>query len=227
MQKKSFAKIVLYLVVILVFNVLYFSLIENHTPARWVSYAGIHISYLLLCVSSLSYNQFDSSGSVVHVYPKMMVAYGYFSASLFFGLILILINNSTITFPVIVHALIIGFYIFHYLLLMNAEEHTEANEQRNRRDAFFIRDCVGRLDQAMQHTTSRDMRRIIERFRDAVNGSSMRTIPQVSELEEQIRTQISHIEKALGAGNLGEIEKEANSGVNLVQERERQIMLYK
>lgn len=157
----------------------------------------------------------------------MIVAYGYFSASLFFGLILIIINNSTITFPVIVHALIIGFYIFHYLLLMNAEEHTEANEQRNRRDAFFIRDCVGRLDLAMQHTTSRDMRRIIERFRDAVNGSSMRTIPQVSELEEQIRTQISHIEKALGAGNLKEIEKEANSGVNLVQERERQIMLYK
>ena len=144
-----------------------------------------------------------------------------------FGIALILVNNSTITIPVIIHALIIGFCILHYIILMNAEEHTEENEQRKRRDATFIRNCVGRLDLAMQNAASREMRRIIERFRDAVNGSCMRTIPQVSELEEQIRTQISHIEKALGAGNLGEIEKEANSGVNLVQERERQIMLYK
>ena len=114
MKKNSVAKIALYLVVILVFNVLYFNIIENHTPARWVSYVGIHLSYLLLCVSSLSFSQFESSGSVVHVYPKMMVANGYFMASLFWGMILILINNSTITFPVIVHAIIIGFYIFHY-----------------------------------------------------------------------------------------------------------------
>ncbi len=227
MKKKSFAQIMLYLVVILVFNVLYFNMIENHTPARWISYAGIHISYLLFCVSTLSYNRYSSSGSVVHVYPKMMVAYGYFCTSLIVGTILILINNSTITFPMIVHAFIIGFYIFHYLVLMNAEEHTEANEQRNRRDAFFIKDCAGRLELAMQHATSRDVRRIIERFRDAINGSSMRTIPQVSKLEEQIRMQISGIEKALETGDFGKIEEDADDGVNLVRERERQITLYK
>lgn len=227
MQKNSIAKIVLYLVVILVFNVLYFNIVENHTPARWVSYAGIHLSYLLLCVSSLSFNRFDSSGSVVHVYPKMMVAYGYFMASLIWGAILILINNSTITFPVIVHALIIGFYIFHYVLLMNAEAHTEANEQRNRRDAFFIKDCVGRLDLFMQRAPSRDVRRIIERFRDAVSGSSMRTIPQVADLEERIREQVSRIERAMETEGVGNLEKEAADGINLVRERERQIMLWK
>lgn len=227
MRKKSLAKIMLYLVVIIVFNILYFNMVDNHTTARWISYAGIHISYLLFCVSTLSYNQVDSSESVVHVYPKMMVAYGYFCASLIVGTILILINNSTITFPVIVHALIIGFYIFHYLVLMTAEEHTEANEQRNRHDAYFVKDCVGRLELAMQRATSRDIRRVIKRFRDAVNGSSMRTIPQVSGLEEQIREQVLRIESALGTGDLKEIEKEADNGVNLVHERERQITLNK
>lgn len=227
MKKNSFAKIALYLVVILVFNVLYFNVIENHTPARWVSYLGIHLSYLLLCVSSLSYSRFDSSGSVVHVYPKMMVAYGYFMASLVCGLILILINNSTITFPGIVHALIIGFYIFHYLLLMNAEAHTEANEQRNRRDGFFIKDCVGRLELLMLHAPSRNVRRNIECFRDAVNGSSMRTIPNVFDLEEKIREQVSCIESAIEVEDFGKLEKEAKHGIELVRERERQIMLYK
>ena len=110
---------------------------------------------------------------------------------------------------------------------MNAEEHTEENEQRNRQYAFFIRDCTGRLELAMRHATSRDARRIIERFRDAVIGSSMRSIPQVSELEEQIRTQISHIEQTLVIGDLGKLEKEANDGINLVHERERYITLYK
>ena len=116
----------------------------------------------------------------------------------------------------IVHAFIIGFYIFHYLVLMNAEEHTEANEQRNRRDAFFIKDCAGRLELAMQHATSRDVRRIIERFRDAINGSSMRTIPQVSKLEEQIRMQISGIEKALETGDFGKIEYAGSPEVPLM-----------
>lgn len=227
MQKNSIAKIALYLVVILVFNVLYFNMIENHTPARWVSYVGIHLSYLLFCVSSLSFNRFDSSGSVMHVYPKMRVAHGYFTASLIWGVILILINNSTITFPVIVHAIIIGFYIFHYLLLMNAEAHTEANEQRNRRDAFFIKDCVGRLELAMQRVPSRDMRRSIERFRDAVFGASMRTIPQVSMLEDQIRSHVANIESAVGSGDPKSLETIAGEGIDLVRERERQIALYK
>lgn len=227
MQKNSFAKIALYLVVILVFNVLYFNVIENHTPARWVSYLGIHLSYLLFCVSSLSYSRFDSSGSVVHVYPKMMVAYGYFMASLFCGSILILINNSTITFPVIVHALIIGFYIFHYLFLMNAEAHTEANELRNRRDAFFIKDCIGRLDLSMKRAPSRDIRRSIECFRDAINGSSMRTVPNVFELEDKIREQVSRIESAMEVEDFGKLEKEAKTGIKLVRERERLIMLCK
>lgn len=227
MQKNSVAKIALYLVVIFVFNTLYFNVIEDHTPARWVSYLGIHLSYLLFCVSSLSYSRFDSSGSVVHVYPKMMVAYGYFIASLICGSILILINNSTITFPAIVHALIIGFYIFHYLLLMNAEAHTEANEQQNRRDALFIKDCVGRLDILMQCAPSRDFRRKVERFRDAVNGASMRTIPNVMFLEDKIREQITYIERAMKTDDLGRLEKEVVRGVELVREREHMIMLYK
>ena len=163
----------------------------------------------------------------MHVYPKMMVAYGYFMASLVCGLILILINNSTITFPGIVHALIIGFYIFHYLLLMNAEAHTEANEQRNRRDGFFIKDCVGRLELLMLHAPSRNVRRNIECFRDAVNGSSMRTIPNVFDLEEKIREQVSCIESAMEVEDFGKLEKEAKHGIELVRERERQIMLYK
>lgn len=228
MEKKNLgAKIALYLVVILVFNAVYFNMIENHTPARWVSYAGIHLAYLLLCVSSLSYSRFDSGGSVVHVYPKMMVAHGYFMASLICGAILILINNSTITFPAIVHALIIGFYLFHYLLLMNAEAHTEANEKRNRQDAFFTQDCAGRLELAMERAPSRDVRRFVERFRDAVAGASMKSIPQVMDLENRIRTQVSRIEEVLDAGGTDDLESLVRDGINLVRERERQIMLYK
>lgn len=227
MQKSSFAKAALYLVVILTFNVLYFNVVENHTPSRWVSYVGIHLSYLLFCVASLSYDRFDSSGSVVHVYPKMMVAFGYFTASLAFGAMLILMNNSTLTLPIIVHSIIIAFFISHYLLLMNAETHTEANERRNRRDAFFVKDCVGRLDLAMQRAPSRDARRTVERFRDAVNGSSMRTIPHVSDLEDGIRERVSRIESAMEDGDFAGLEKEAKRGIELVRERERRIALCK
>lgn len=110
---------------------------------------------------------------------------------------------------------------------MNAEAHTEANEQRNRRDAFFIKDCAGRLDLSMQRAPSRDVRRTIERFRDVVNGSSMRTIPNVFDLEDKIREQISRIENAIEAEDFGKLENEAKHGIELVRERERQIMLYK
>lgn len=226
-KKNVSAKIALYFITILVFNVIYFNIIENHTPARWVSYVGIHMAYLLLCVSSLSYNRFDAGGSVVHVYPKMMVAHGYFMASLICGAILILINNSTITFPAIVHALIIGFYLFHYLILMNAEAHTTANEQRNHQDALFIKDCVGRLELVMERTPSRDVRRTVERFRDVIAGASMRTSPHVADLESRIRMQISQVEDCLDGSETDVLDALVREGLGLVRERERQIQLYK
>ena len=226
MQKNSVAKIALYLIVILVLNVLYFNMIENHTPARWVSYAGIHMSYLLLCVSSLSFSRFDSGGSVVHVYPKMMVAYGYFMASLICGVILILINNSTITFPVVVHAIIVGFYIFHYLLLMNAEAHTEANEQRSKMGAIFLRDCSSRLKMIMAESPSRDVRWKVERLHNTIIGAMPSLNPSVSGLEEQIVSMIDRVGNAVRSSdvNLESLIKEA---VMLVKERERIIALSK
>ena len=217
------AKIALYLVIILIFNVLYFNTIENHTPARWVSYAGIHMAYLLFCVSSLSFRRFDSSGSVVHVYPKMMVAYGYFMASLIWGVILILINNSTITLPVIVHAVIIGFYIFHYLLLMNAEYHTECLEAARNRDARFLKECEARLKLAMDSAASRDSWRYLERIRIAIAGASNDTCQQVVAIEDRISAlmrRITHEDEA----RLPQIVDEI---VSLFREREAEISFNK
>ena len=79
----------------------------------------------------------------------------------------------------------------------------------------------------MLHAPSRNVRRNIECFRDAVNGSSMRTIPNVFDLEEKIREQVSCIESAIEVEDFGKLEKEAKHGIELVRERERQIMLYK
>ncbi len=224
MKKNSVAKIALYLVVVLVFNVLYFNVVENHTPARWVSYVGIHLSYLLLCVSSLSFSQFESSGSVVHVYPKMMVANGYFMASLFCGVILILINNSTITFPTIVHALIIGFYLFHYLLLMNAETHTEANTQRIKQGMFFIKDCASRLRLIMDTTQSREVYSKIERFYDAVNAAMPCTRSETVRFEVQISELIGRLESQIRSGS-SDLDGIVHEAIALIKERERIIAL--
>ncbi len=221
MQKNSVAKIALYLVVILVFNVLYYNMIENHTPARWVSYVGIHLSYLLLCVSSLSYSRFDSSGSVVHVYPKMMVAYGYFMASLICGSILILINNSTITFPVIVHALIIGFYISHYLLLMNAEAHTECLEAGRNRNMQFLKECETRLKHAMDLAETRDAWRCLERLRVAIAGASMDTCQHVTAIENRI----VELLKRISHENSESLTQTVDEAVSLFKEREMEISI--
>ena len=224
MKKNSVAKIALYLVVVLVFNVLYFNVVENHTSARWVSYVGIHLSYLLLCVSSFSFSQFESSGSVVHVYPKMMVANGYFMTSLVCGSILILINNSTITFPVIVHALIIGFYLFHYLLLMNAETHTEANTQRIKQGMFFIKDCTSRLRLIMDTTQSREVYSKIERFYDAVNAAMPCTQSETVRFEVQISELIGQLESKIRSGS-SDVDDIVHEAVALIKERERIIAL--
>ena len=227
MSKAVCVKCVLYLIPVLVFNVLYFHLIELHTLARWISFLGIHLSYLLLCVSSLSYNRGDTGGDIVHLYPKMLVAYGYFISSLIAGVILILINNSTIILPVIVHGIIIGFYLFRYVLLMTAETHTKNNLQRDRRDAHFIQACAGRLQCAMQRAPSREVRRSIERFHDVVNGATIRTVPQVAALEEKTLEAVQRVERALAEEDVTALTQALNEGIALVREREREIMLCK
>ena len=110
---------------------------------------------------------------------------------------------------------------------MNAEAHTEANEQRNRKDALFIKDCVGKLELAMLQTSSREQQRIIERFRDSILGASMRTVPQAIELEAQIKLKIMNIEEILPNCDLEKLHNVVKVGLSLVREREHTIQLYK
>lgn len=226
MKKSTFAKIGLYFVVILVFNVVYFNIISNHTPARWVSYAGIHLSYLLLCASSLSFSQLESDRSVIHVYPKMMVANGYFMVSLISGAILILINNETVTFPVIVHAIIIGFYLFHYLLLMNAEAYTEANTQRIKQGMFFIRDCSSRIRTLMDTSLPREVYDKVERFHDTLNAAMPSMRPETAGVEMRISELVTQVEKTVRSGN-GDIDNLVQEAITLLRERDRMITLYR
>ena len=153
-----------------------------------------------------------------------MVANGYFMSSLFCGVILILINNSTITFPAIVHALIIGFYLFHYLLLMNAETHTEANTQCIKQGMFFIKDCASRLRLIMDTTQSREVYSKIERFYDAVNAAMPCTRSETVRFEVQISELIGRLESQIRSGS-SDLDGIVHEAIALIKERERIIAL--
>lgn len=226
MKKNAFLKIALYLIIILVFNVCFFNLIKDFTPARWINYAFIHFSYFLLCASTLSYDPSKPSGSAVHVYPKVVVASVYFIATLLVGTLLIVILKGFPVIPILVHGLLTGFYIFHYMILMYAEEHTGANELRNRQESFFMKDCISRLDLIMNEAPSREILKKVESFKFAVMGASPSSLSEVKELEEKIKEAIERVKEAVKANdaNLDSIIKD---GIAIIKERDRIIYLNK
>jgi len=224
MKKTTILKIAFYLIIVIVFNVCFFNLIQDFTPARWINYAAIHLSYLLLCASTLSYDPSKPAGSAVHVYPKIMVAGGYFIVTLLAGVFLIVFLKGFPVIPILVHGLLIGFYLFHYIILMYAEEHTAANELRNKQEVFFLKDCMSRLDLIMDEAPSWEIRKKVESFKFAIKGASQTLIPEVKELEDKIKEAIDRVKEAVKTNdsNLDGIIKD---GIAIVKERERIINL--
>ena len=204
-------------------NVFYFGMLSDFSPSRWVCWAYIHLTYVLIIASIYSVKAVKNGH--VYAYPKIITATIYYVVSLIVGVVLILINFSSVVVPIITFLILTGIYLKMYLVLMGTESSSIANEKRDRMNMHFIKKVSERLSALRDEVADFKTKKVIDKAYDAVRGAIVTSTSEVAMIENEIEESIDALESAIQGGSTTEIESCVRKIVACVRKRDAEIRL--
>ena len=217
-MKKNILWILLDLVFIVVFNVVFFVAGGTSYPASvWISYAFIHLAYLMLLATPILTRK--SSSAAVFGFSLFTISSVYFIVEFIVGLVFILIKQDTVKTALIVQVIIAGIYLIILLSNLIANENTADSVERHEQEVAYIKQATSRVKLLQDKLDSKEANRKIEEAYDALHSSPTKTADTVRYTEASIREAVTDLEEAVRAKDEATAIAKAQQIISLTEER--------
>ncbi|MGM9521469.1 MAG: hypothetical protein ACI3VB_03215 [Oscillospiraceae bacterium] len=224
MNKKSVLWIILDLIFLVVFNVCFFVIGGTDHPASvWISYACIHLAYILLIITPFLVR--SGTSKAVFGFALTSISSAYFLLEFIVGIVFILVRSESYKTALVVQVIIAGIYAIMLVSHMIANETTADSEAEHEYDLIFVKTCSSKLKGIVDGISDKPLRKKVERAYDAVHSSPVKSNNSVRPLEQQIDSLIDGLSSDISFGNSEAAGNKADRIVSLADERTRQLKL--
>lgn len=209
---------------VIIFNIYFFLLKGFDQPTSvWISYASIHIAYLMLLLTPFFVRK--GSNSVDYGPPLFVITASYFFFAFTIGVVFIILSPETYTLALLVQITITAF--FAVLLLNNLiyNDHTADNIERHEGELKYVKKSSSKLNALLQQTSDIKILKEIEKAYDLIHSSQVKSSYNIKLVEQAVIDEIDNLEKALKQRNLENIQLIVDKIYNLANERNRQLNL--
>ena len=196
LKQISIPKRIIYLAVLLLVNVCYYTLdVPYHTAASWISYLFLHLAFLamvfvpLLVVPGIHVKQSERTLQVLSGF--------YFLAEVL----------AVLLFTVVVPfywqlALILQLTMLVVLLVLvfgsrAADLHTEKIEERKKEKQSYLRECCAVVEEVLQETKDPVMRKKVKQLYDLIHASPTGSTEKLWKMEEEILQELEQLQPLL------------------------------
>ena len=205
-MKKTILYILLDLVFLIVFNAIFFLADgSDRNLSVWISYAFIHIAYLMTLVTPLLSGKSKNSSTFGAVIGS--VSFTYFILEFIVGVIIILINPEGFKAAFIIQLIMAGIYLVFLFSNMIANINTEESEGRRQVELAYVKESSMRLKTIMEMAGDKELSKKIEKAYDLVHSSQTRSDIAVRDIELRVMSLISELGNAVSVGNVGEADR--------------------
>ena len=199
-MKKTVLYILLDLVFLIVFNAIFFLADgSDRNLAVWISYAFIHIAYLMTLVTPLLSGKSKNSGTYGAVIGS--VSFTYFILEFITGVIIILVNPESFKAALIIQLILAGIYFVLLFSNMIANINTNESEERRQIELAYVKESSMRLKTIMDMAEDKALAKKIEKVYDLIHSSQARTDISVRDIELRVMALISELANAVATGN--------------------------
>ena len=225
MKKTNILMIVLNLIFLIVFNVFFFMLGgTDHKASVWISYAFIHIAYLLMAATP--FITAKSKSSSVFGLALYTISSGYFLVQFVVGVFFILIKLNGIKAAILVQLLLAAVYSIILLVNMIANEKTADAEVKRQFQIAYVKDASAKLSLLKDKVSDKDLKKKVEKVYDAVYTSPIKSHPEIAQLESKILQSINELENAIMAEDTDAITTITDSLHGAITERNTRLKLF-
>lgn len=218
MDRKKTMLFLLDLVFLAGFNAVFFlSGGANGPSSTWISYAFIHLAYIMVLASPYLVRQ--SSSSAVFAASVGSISSTHFLIQLVIGAIIILTRTESDKLPLIIHIVVTCAYAAYLLSHLLANEATAAAVQVHEQEAAYIKHAAAKVKLLASCMDDKQGKRELERLYGLLHASPSKSSSSVRSLEMEIMDRISDLNDSVSAGNLHAIFRIAKDIRLLVEKR--------
>lgn len=223
-MKYNFIKLGIFAIFPIIFNILFFVIGGTVHPASvWISYAWIHVAFLIVVISSLCVRKTQSAA--IFSFTASTVSLLYLPIEFIIGLIFIFVRTDNITVPIVIQLIPFCIFIGVFLWVLLHNEHTADNEKRRSAEISFIKTASSKAQLLMNRTNDASLKRAIEKLYDLLHSSPSKSYPNVKELESSVLIMLNELEYVLSQNQTDEAISLVRRIQFTVEERNRLVAL--
>lgn len=170
----------------------------------WISYAFIHLAYILLLFTPAFVR--NTTNKAVLAFPLDVISTSYFLVVFIIGLIFLFLKQESYTVALIIQLMLLGIYAVLMLSHMLANEDTADSVERHEMELQYVRESSSQLNRIAYSIEDKQFRKRIEHLYDLLNSSPVKSNNSVRDYELLVLNSIDELEMAINNGDYSSAE---------------------
>ena len=224
MKKSKVLGSLIHLIVLALFNALYFGIGGvNHPASAWISYGFIHFSYVMVIITP--YITQKGKDRATYAASMYTITSAYFAIELIVGAIIIIVAPEGHKFSLFSQLIMAAIYLIILFGNMIADEHTAKSVEKHEAELIYVKESCSMLKAIMSDISDKQLYRKIEKAYDLIQSSPVKSATNVLSIESQVISEIDNLGLAVRNGDATAISASADKIARLANERNRLLRL--
>ena len=218
-MKKKVLLLILESLFLIIFNVMFF-LLNGHVGAhasRWISYAGIHISYVMMIVTPILLKH--SKTDMAFGLPISSVSAAYFAAEFLLGLIFVLFNPTGWKACFLIQLILLAIYALFLLVLLIADASAREKEAKRLQLGKFVGEAKDELNLIMRKTRNSEIISLLDDLKTKLEATPLETSSEALPIEDEIIKQIKRIKVSAEMKDAERVAQDVDTAKDLIDKR--------
>lgn len=224
MKKSNILGGMIHLIILAMFNALYFGINGIDYPvSAWIAYGFIHFAYLMIIVTP--YITQKGKDSATYAASMYTITSTYFFVELLLGGIIIIVSPESYKFSLFSQLILCGIYLILLFSNMIADEHTAKAVEKYEAELRYVKESCSVLQSIMGDISDKQLYRQVEKAHDLIQSSPAVSNASVRGIERQVINEIDVLANAVRNGDAAEIAQTTDKIIRLANERNRLLRL--
>ncbi len=224
MKKSKVLGSLIHLIVLALFNALYFGIGGvDHPASAWISYGFIHFSYVMVIITP--YITQKGKDRATYAASMYTITSAYFAIELIVGAIIIIVAPEGHKFSLFSQLIMAAIYLIILFGNMIADEHTAKSVEKHEAELIYVKESCSMLKAIMSDISDKQLYRKVEKAYDLIQSSPVKSATNVLSLESQVISEIDNLGLAVRNDDATAISASADKIVRLANERNRFLRL--
>ncbi|MCM1051301.1 MAG: hypothetical protein NC349_05000 [Paenibacillus sp.] len=215
-MKSNVIKIIIGILLLGIFNLIFFCSGIALTDANWCTYAFVTAAFICLATTPLfarGTTQAVLSGSL------WLRASCYFFTEIVVATICLALNPETITWPLVTQSVLLAIFLILQLMSTLANDATEASISVQKNLSFAKQTLIEQLQISLRSTEDLQVKKLLNQCIDAISFSPLNTCQEACDEETKIAESVNELCFNVNNNDFSKLKRSANSLMQAIQNR--------